>query len=227
MSRVSFPRLVVLSQHEIDPATHVSRPLLGQRAGSEPDRPWIAVATAHANGGFVLAERAGLTGGDTRELVDRATATLAMCPHTWTVVESRGFLVWKRPGLLRAYGDTLVPVPEMATEGGGVDDLSSDLVLRADVMEAAATLLRSSSMFVAIPKRGWLMVSAGRPGEMPKMQTMHQIADGIAGRGGRHVVSKLVLFYEGAKLTGWSSLSDGAGELSLTVSTDADPWDFS
>jgi len=217
--RIAFPRLVVLSKEKVDPDKQLCRPLYGRREANEPDRPWVAVATGREGGAFVLAERSG-----GKALVDQATATLNHCPHKWTVSETKGALFWKRPSLLRAYGDLGVPVTEMATEGAGIDDLSTDLILREDVMAEAEGLLKSQNLLVVVPKRGWLMVSAGKPGEFPAMLPMHKIADGIAERGGRDGITKLVFFYGGGSLTGWSQLADGKGSLSLTVRADDDPW---
>ncbi|MES2643968.1 MAG: hypothetical protein V4850_31050 [Myxococcota bacterium] len=56
---------------------------------------------------------------------------------------------------------------------------------------------------------------------------MHQLADGIAGRGGRDAISTRLFFFTGPKLTGWSTMgSAGGGSLSVTLHDDADPWDL-
>jgi hypothetical protein len=114
----------------------------------------------------------------------------------------------------------------MTTAGAGIDDFSSDLVLRSDVMEQAATMLRAPSLFVAIPKRGWLMVGAGEPGDFGAMMPMHQMIDGIAEGGGRDTISRRLLFYRDGKLFGWSSMAGGTGSLTVTVRDDADPWEL-
>ncbi len=220
MERVPYPRPVLLQRDLIDPTVHLCRPIGGPRAADDPDRPWVAIATGRRDRGFALAERSPEAGA----LVERATANLVACPHQWSVSATRGILFWKRPSLLRAYGDKMVPVPEMATDGRGIDDFSSDLVLRSDVMEQAAAMLCASSMFVVIPKRGWLMVGAGDPGDMRAMIPMHQMADGIAKDGGRDTITRRVLFYRGGALFGWSTLSNGQGSLTVTVRDDADPW---
>lgn len=59
------------------------------------------------------------------------------------------------------------------------------------------------------------------------MMAMHQLADGIAGRGGRDAISTRLFFFTGPKLTGWSTMgSAGGGSLSVTLHDDADPWDL-
>jgi hypothetical protein len=215
-----FPRPVLLHRDQIDPTTHLCRPIGGARDADEPDRPWVAIATGRISGGFVVAER----GPEARSLIERATEKLAACPAEWSVSATRGVLFWKRPSLLRAYGDKMVPVREMATEGSGIDDFSSDLVLRADVMEQAAEMLRATSLLVGIPKRGWLLVGAGEPGDFGSMLPMHQAIDGIAERGGRDAISRRLFFYRGGTLFGWSTMGAAGGSLTVTVREDADPW---
>ncbi len=223
MAPILFPRPVLLHRDRIDPAVHVCRPIGGARDANEPDRPWIAIATGRRDGAFTIAARSP----DARSLIDRATESLATCPHEWSVMATRGFLFWKRPSLLRAYGEKGVPVQEMATDGGGIDDLSSDLVLRADVMERAAETLRSTSLLVVVPKRGWLVVGAGEPGDFGAMLPMHQMVDGIADRGGKDAISRRVFFYRGPALVGWSTMGAGGGSMTVTIRDDSDPWGLS
>ena len=217
-----FPRPILLARDQLDPARHLSRPIGGPRDDDEPGRPWVAIAVGRRDGAFVLAER----GPTARALLEQADANLARCPHTWSVSATRGVLFWKKPSLLRAYGDLGVPAREMATDGAGIDDLSSDLVLRPDVMDEAATLLRAPSLFVAIPKRGWLLVGAGEPGDLARMLPMHQIIDGLVDRAGRHAISRRLFFYRGGTLFGWSTLSGGSGSLTVTIQDDADRWNL-
>jgi hypothetical protein len=215
-----FPRPVVLHRDQIDPTVHLCRPIGGARDANVPDRPWVAIARARRDGAFVLAERAP----DAKSLIESATQKLAACPHEWNVSATRGVLFWKRPSLLRAYGDKMVPVRELTTTGGGIDDLSSDLVLRTDVMEQAAEMLRASSLLVGIPKRGWLLVGAGEPGDFRAMLPMHAAIDGIADGSGRDAISRRVFFYRSGTLFGWSTMAGGTGSLTVTVRDDADPW---
>lgn len=207
MERMSYPRLVVLPDERVDPARHVCRPIGGLRRAKDPGRPWVAVATGRTDDGFVLAERSAAS----RDFVARATANLAGCRHQWTVVAERGFLFWKRPDILRAYG-----------EASAVDDFSSDLLLRADVMEAAATTLQSRALYAVIPKRGWLIVRAGEPGDLGRMIPLHEMADGIAGRAGRDAITRLLFFYDGPQLIGWND--HAAGVATLGVEEDSEPW---
>jgi hypothetical protein len=213
-----YPRPVVLRRDQVDPAIHVCRPIAGPRASK--DRPWVSIATGRQDGAFVLAGRSD----GARRLIDDATANLATCASKWTVAETRGALFWKRPSLLRAYGEMMVSPIEMQTEGGGIDDLSSDLVLRADVMAEAATMLRARTLFVVIPKRGWLLVGAGEPGDLLAMEPLRQAADGIAGRAGRDAISRNVFFFQGGALIGEATFSGRGGSISLRLGDEPDPW---
>src|SRR5262245_58728938 len=124
---ILFPRLVV-ARPRLD-EDFLSRKLVPIGHDDDPEIPRVAVATGMAEGGGLeLARREGLTAGDARRLIAEAEANSAKGPRSWTVAEKSGF-IFKKPSLLRAYGDLGIPVREMATDGGGVDDLSSDLVL--------------------------------------------------------------------------------------------------
>src|SRR5262249_45159210 len=157
--------------------------------------------------------REGLGAGDARALIAEAEANAAKGPREWTVAEKSGF-IFKKPSLLRAYGDPMVPVKAMTTDGGGIDDLSTELILDAAFMTQAAELLRGEDLIAAIPKRGWLLVGRCVPGELPVMIRFRQMAEGIAGRGGRHALTSACFFVRDGVLRGVS----GDGYLSLVTS---------
>lgn len=212
-----FPRLVLLAPRSIDLDAVVCRPLLGQRSRFKGgDVPAVAVATGRANGRFELAQSAGLAAGARSALVEQARANTANTPCQWTVAEERGFLWWKRPSMLRAHGDLGVDVIEMTTGEMGVDDLSSDLLLVPAAMRAAAQVLGAGTLIAAVPKRGWLLVGAGAPGEIFKSAPLLDAAGGIASRGGSHAIAgSSVFFVEDGVVVGVESRGASSGGISL------------
>lgn len=215
---VVFPRLVLVPP-STDGATYLVRKLVPNAKQDDPEIAKVAVATGFAaGGGLELAKKDGLSSGDARGLVATATTNLAQGPREWTVAEKSG-LIFKKPSLLRAHGDTSVPIGPMTTDGGGIDDLSSDLLLDEAFMGKACDLLGSAELIAAVPKRGWLMVGKCAPGQFPVMIKFGQIAEGIASRGGRHALATACFFVKSGKLHGIS----GNGYLSLITGTD-NPW---
>jgi hypothetical protein len=212
-----FPRLVLLAARSIDLQAFVCRPLLGQRSRFQGgDVPAVAVATGRANGRFELAKSAGLGEKARSALVEQARASTSKTPCEWTVAEKRGFLFWKRPSLLRAHGDLGVNVVEMATGETGIDDLSSDLLLAPEAMRAAAQMLGGGTLIAAVPKRGWLLVGAGAPGEIFKSAPLLDAAGGIASRGGSHAIAgNSVFFVEDGEVIGVESREGSSGGISL------------
>jgi hypothetical protein len=217
---IVFPRLVVTPPSpKLGGSTYLSRKLVPIGGADDPEIPRVAVATGMAAGGGLELQRLeGLTAGDARRLIAEAEANSAQGPRTWTVAEKSG-IFFKKPSLLRAYGDPGVPVQAMSTEGGGIDDLSAELVLDAAFMAQAAELLRGEDLIAAIPKRGWLLVGRCQPGELPVMMRFRQMAEGIAGRGGRHAITAACFFVRGGALRGVS----GDGYLSM-VTDPQNPW---
>ena len=182
----------------------------------DPTHPKVAIATGFAaSGGLELQTLAGLAGTDAAALVSRATANTSQGPRKWNVEQKSG-LLFKKPSLLRAYGDMAVSVRAMETDGGGVDDLSSDLILDEAFVAEACKLLRGVDLIAAIPKRGWLMVAKGSPGELPVMLRFGELAKGMAGRGGRHALTVNCYFLRDGALRGVS----GDGYVSLLTVRD-------
>ena len=81
-------------------------------------------------------------------------------------------------------------------------------------------------MIATIPKRGWLVLSAGKPGEMPKMMAVHQVADGVFGRAApEDALTDTVFFLKAGELAGISKFKDNSGSLSL-MSADDNAWSY-
>ncbi len=218
---LTFPRLVILSTTQVDYARDLSRPLVGVRGVKYPH---VAVATGLAGGRFVLAPRTQDRAAD-RALVAQASATTRAQTWSWTVAEQSGFLFWKRPSMLRGMGDPLVPIPELSTEGGGIDDLPTELLLIPEAMKAAEEKLGSASLFAVIPKRGWLLVTRGEIGNPFAAGTMHQTASGIASRGGASALAgDLVLLWREGKLVGVDGREGSSGYISMQGEDEANWW---
>jgi hypothetical protein len=216
-----FPRLVVVPA-STDRSTVLLRRFYPQDGDDEAAHPWVAIATGFATGGGLeLQKIAGLAASDARALIAQATANVAEGPRRWDVAEKSG-LLFKKPSLLRGMGDLTVPVAAMTTDGGGVDDLASDLVLDEAFMAGAGAQLGKTALIAAIPKRGWLLVGKCRPGELPVMLKFAAMAKGIAGRGGRHALTTNCYFFQDGRLHGVS----GDGYVSILTERD-DRWNVS
>lgn len=221
MSSSPFPRLTLVPA-SIDRTKFLVRRFYPQASDGDAAHPKVAVATGFApEGGLALQELAGLSAGDAKALVARASANATQGPREWQVAEQSGFLMFKKPSLLRGMGDSMVPVTTMSTEGGGIDDLASDLILDEGFMATASTLLGSDQLIAVVPKRGWLMVGRCMPGELPVMMKFAQMAEGIAGRGGRHALGTCGYFLAGGKVVGVS----GKDFVSLLTNHD-NPWNL-
>lgn len=214
---IDFPRLVIASPR-LDSRAFLCRKLAPVGGPDDPEIPRVAVATAIAAGGLELVRKEGLTADDARQMVAHAERNVTAGPREWTVAEKSG-LLFKKPSLLRACGEAMVPIEAMSTEGGGIDDLSTDLLLDRAFMSQACDLLKSAQLIAAIPKRGWLLVGRGAPGEFPVMLRFRAMAEGILGRGGKHGITAACFFVRGGELHGVS----GNGYLSLITQTD-NPW---
>ncbi len=218
---MKYPRLVVCSGAVGRSGDNLARPIVGGR-GNE-DVPWVAVAVGRSDGQFNYAKAEGRDRAELQLLIDEATANMAALPFSWTVSEESGFWIFKKPSLLRAYGDLGVSPSEMATDGTGIDDLSTDLLLLPGAW-AEATEKLGNNLAVIVPKRGWLMVAAASPGQMHLTARLFEMADGIASRGGRHVVSgNVVLFMDGGSLSGIEARTGDSGYISL-MSPDPESW---
>jgi hypothetical protein len=220
---VKIPRLVIHPPTLNAPEDYVCRPLVGGWQSRDADMPWVAVAEAHEDGSFRLARRAGRDRAGVQALVAAARQNTLASPASWAVVEQRGLLWWKKPSMLRAIGDLSVSPSRMATEGGGVDDLSSDVLLDGSTLANAAEQLGTTALIAIVPKRGWLLVARGTPGDIQAAQPLHQAADGIAGRAGAHALSRAVFFLKDGDLVGISVSRGNDGYISL-MRADEEHW---
>lgn len=109
-----------------------------------------------------------------------------------------------------------VPAVAVATGRANVDDLSSDLLLVPAAMRAAAQMLGGGTLIAAAPKRGWLLVGAGAPGEIFKSAPLLDAAGGIASRGASHsIAGSSVFFIEDGEVIGVESREGSSGGISL------------
>ncbi len=208
---MKFPRLVLLDRAQASNAA-VARPLIGPRRDDNP-LPWLALATGQENGQFILS-------GDKSQL-EEAQANTQSLPYQWNVVGQKGFLWFKRPSLLRAYGDLTNSI--RLGSGQGSDDMSTEVLLNPKAMRAAETLLQSTSLGVVIPKRGWLLAAPVKPGEIQATTPLFQAAQGIASRGGVYALcGNVVIFVQNGTLMGIEVRSDREKYVSLSLGSDAD-----
>lgn len=188
---------------------HLCRPLIGTRKSRSPQTPWVAVARGTERGGFDLVTRTQANGSGAA-IVEQAKDNLARHPSHLQVAEQAGFWLFKKPSLVRV----LLPGQPLPTLDA-MDDLSAEQVLNPGVLEEVAALVRSDSIIVAIPKRGWLMACPGQPGEMNEMTKMHQLAGGVFGRAGSDALTEHVYFVQHGAIVGVSAADPTSGDLSL------------
>jgi hypothetical protein len=186
------------------------RPFLGSRGGHGGQMPWVAVARGLTNGRYDLVRREGLAAGDARALIDEAQAHADASQRTWQVSETRGLLFFKKPSLIRA----IVHQPPGATPDP-MDDLSSEQILSPKALAEASAQLGSTALIAVIPKRGWLMITTGRPGEFPQMMKAHQVADGVFGLAEADAITPYAFFIQDGAPSGVSMFDRGSGSLSL------------
>lgn len=218
---ITFPRLVVLAKAQVDYARHLSRPLVGVKGSKNPH---VAIATGMDGKRFVLAERTGDRSVE-QALVSRATENVRAQKWSWQVAEKSGLLFWKKPSMLRGMGDPLVPVVQMATDGGGTDDLATELLLIPDAMAEANETLGSDTLFCIVPKRGWLLVSRGEVGNPFAAQNMHAAASGIASRGGSSAIAgDVVLIWRSGELIGVDGRDGARGYISMQGADESTWW---
>ncbi|MBN8616556.1 MAG: hypothetical protein J0L92_38580 [Deltaproteobacteria bacterium] len=219
--QLAFPRLVVLAKEHVQYDRDLSRPLVGVKRSKNPH---VAVATAMEGKRFVLAPRTSNRAAD-QALIAKAAETVRAQTWSWQVAEMSGFLFWKKPSMLRGMGDPLVPIAQMATDGGGIDDLATELLLIPDAMTKAAEMLGSQTLFCIVPKRGWLMVSRGEVGNPFAAQNMHAAASGIASRGGSSsIAGDVVVIWQSGKLTGVDGRDGTSGYISMQGEDESTWW---
>ncbi|MEZ4241302.1 MAG: hypothetical protein R3F59_35120 [Myxococcota bacterium] len=209
-----FPRLVLCNAPG---EAFLARPLVGE--GGDAEIPWVGVASGHAAGRFVLAERS--EPAVDRSLVAEAGEHLRGLPWSWSVAEQSGFLWFKKPSLLRAYGDLGVSATEMATDGGGVDDLSTEVLLVPKALREAAEQLRAGTLAVIVPKRGWLLAKAAEPGDLGATSALFQMETGIAQRGGQHALCATTVVFVRDGVPVGVEVRAGGGYVSLSPPSEA------
>ncbi len=217
---LTFPRLMIVAPGAVDYAQHLCRPLVGVKRAKNPH---VAVVTAMEGKRFVFAPRSSRAADEA--LIAEATANVRKQTWSWSVAEQSGILFWKRPSMLRGMGDPMVPVAQMSTDGGGIDDLATELVLIPDAMSEASEKLGSSVLFVALPKRGWLLVTRGEIGNPFAAQNLHQAAEGIASRGGSSAISgSIVVLWQSGRLVGVDGRDGSSGYISMQGEDESTWW---
>lgn len=201
---------------------YLCRPLIGPREGRSPLMPWLAVATGVEDGLYTLVAREGVNAADPAALrthIEEARADLAGRAPGWDVAEKSGFL-FKKPSLVRAIvpiQDRTIPTLDL------MDDLSSELIVSDAAMAGAAAALDARELIAVVPKRGWLLVAPGRPGDLPQMRRMHEAADGIHGRAGEQAITPLSFFWRDGRLAGFNQMDASGGSLQL-IAPDETSW---
>lgn len=217
---LTFPRLAILSHTQVDYSNQLCRPLVGVKGSRNPH---VAVVTGISDRCFAVAPRSGRAQDEA--LIAQATATTRSQKWSWTVAEESGILFWKKPSMLRGMGDPMLPIRELETDGGGIDDLPTELLLIPAAMAEAHQTLRSSTLFCIVPKRGWLLVTRGEVGNPFAAENLHQAAAGIASRGGRSAIAgDVVLIMQDGKLTGVDGRDKGSGYISMQGENEANWW---
>lgn len=217
---LTFPRLVVLAKKQVDYGRDLCRPLVGVKQSKNPH---VAVATGMDGKRFVLAQRSDRA--TDQALIAQAAANVRAQKWSWQVAEMGGFLFWKKPSMLRGMGDPMVPIAQMTTDGGGIDDLATEVLLIPDAMAEAAKTLGSQTLFCIVPKRGWLMVTRGEVGNPFAAENLHASASGIASRGGSSAVAgDVVLIWQSGKLTGVDGRDGTSGYISMQGEDESTWW---
>jgi hypothetical protein len=197
----------------------LGRPILGHRQGRPESLPWVVVATGIEAGRFALARRDAKQPETMKALVAEAQRHLDAQRVAWQVAESRG-LIFKAPVMLRA---AVAQAP--GATPSPADDLSSEQLLSRAALSAAAARLGSPSLVAVVPKRGWLLVAPGAPGELPAMTRMHQAAAGVFGRAGADAIAPCGFFVQNGELIGASVVEPSGGFMHMARPQDG-AWFF-
>lgn len=120
---------------------HLCRPLVGARTKS-PDVPWVSVARSRGHGELDLVRCDEVSGEAARALLAEAQAWLDGNQRQWQVIEQSGFLLWKKPSMVRAIN----PASAVGLTADPMDDLSSEQLLSARAMLEATNQLGTPSM---------------------------------------------------------------------------------
>jgi hypothetical protein len=197
----------------------LSRPIVGHRQGRPATLPWVAVASGVEAGRYVLVRRDPKQPDAMKALLAEAQRHVDAQPVGWQVAESRG-LIFKAPVMLRAVVALAPGVTAAPT-----DDLSSEQLLSRKALAAAASRLGSPSLIAVVPKRGWLLVALGAPGELPAMTKMHQAAAGVFGRAGADGIAPCGFFVQNGELIGANVVAPSGGFLHMARPQDG-AWFF-
>lgn len=197
----------------------LSRPILGHRQGRPASLPWVAVASGVEAGRYALVRRDARQPEAMKALIEEARRHVEGQPVGWQVAESRG-LIFKAPVLLRAVVALAPGVTASPT-----DDLSSEQLLSRKALSAAAARLGSPSLIAVVPRRGWLLVAPGAPGELPAMTKMHQAAAGVFGRAGADGIASCGFFVQNGELVGANVVEPSGGFMHMARPQDG-AWFF-
>jgi hypothetical protein len=172
---------------------------------------------------FSLVRRDEVTGDQARALVAEAETWIAGNQRTWQVIERRGFLFWKKPSMVRVINAK----SPMGLTADPMDDLSSEQIVSLTAMLDASNELDSLDLAIAIPKRGWLVAGVAQPGEILKVQGLHDVARGVCSRAAPQdaLDGSTVYFLKAGTLIG-RSVNDGkSGYISLSR-VDETGWNY-
>jgi hypothetical protein len=187
---------------------HLCRPLLGSRADRPPLLPWVVVAERDAAGRASLVPREGLDADRARALVTMAEGRAARRTVRWQVTRRSGLVMFRHPTQLRA------TLPEV-TGTGPTDDLSAEQVLHAEALREGGTLLRRQELVAVLPRRGWLLLGPGRPGEFPAINKANELATELYARAGSDRICPYPVFVRDGELTGVNVLEGARASLYL------------
>jgi PadR family transcriptional regulator PadR len=81
-------------------------------------------------------------------------------------------------------------------------------------------------MIAVVPKRGWLVVGPGKPGELPRMMAMHRLAIGVFDRAAPHdALTETAFFVAAGTIIGTSTFGASGGGIALRQ-VDENAWNF-
>ena len=194
----------------------LSKPLVGSRTRNRGALPWLCVATGVENGAYTLVPRAGLDSATAAHFIEaaQAHAQSQVASINWSVVEKAGLLI-KKPSMARAIltPPSLSPIPSIDP----MDDLSSEQLANPAAMERAAQVLGAREMTAVVPKRGWLLVSPGGPGQIQTTMRLSEAAAGIHGRAAGLALATHVFYWSGGRVSGYAMFGGGSASVSMVL----------
>jgi hypothetical protein len=204
-----------------DHAQYLCRPLIGTRRGHSPNIPWVTIARGEPYGPIERVRRAGLDGARARALIAEASAFADASRITWNVVETRG-LLRKRPAAVRV----VIAGDAMGLRTDPMDDLSAEQIVGQRALLDAIGQLDTTRFLAITPKRGWLVLAAGAPGDLLRMERALEMAGGIFGRAvAGDGLSPYAWFVEGGRLTGYCG-RDASGVFATHTQPIEAEWDL-